>query len=1546
MATTNHCATDLTQVPSLLGAGKIGQHNAAIDVDAAIREGLDQKKALLRKAQSKVHSWKATPEKPVSALEAKWNRANESIRVAGAYLRERPGITHTAVTLFANNQSLIQTCLKETRSSLAEAQKLPQVQSSDLKSVPRAFAAGETFLRAVHFEVSEDALIAFLRQTQEEFAFQMGELWTLQAFLQLALVERIGEAVANCQSTWELQTDEPVTAADRGQALLSTLVPCLQSVVELEWERIFQEVSLTEQILRRDPLAEYQRMDVETLTIYRDAVRKLAEHSRRSEQEVAIAAVELAQRPHANCSERGRQRRSHVGYYLLGEGKGALKQVIEYRSPVLEAVQDAVLTWPNTFYFSGIALLTLAAMALFAAIPGVRALRWYEVALFVLPAMECAVASMNLLTTMLVPAKKPLRMDFSEAVPRESTSMVVIPMLLGSEEQVKQAVRDLEVRYLANRDANIHFALLTDPPDSMEQFDDKDALAAVCSKLIEGLNRKYASEGKGTFYQFHRNRSYNPSERSWMGWERKRGKLLDLNNLLLGKGNEFSLTVGDLSILREVRYVITLDLDTQLPRDSARKMVGALAHPLNRAVIDPATNTVVEGYGILQPRVEISVKSKNRSRLAGIFSGDAGLDVYARAISDVYQDLFGEGIFTGKGIYEVEAFQQVLHHRFPCNAVLSHDLLEGAYTRVSLLSDVEVIDDYPSHVSAYSRRKHRWVRGDWQIIRWLLPRVPDHSGNLVHNPLRLISRWKIVDNVRRSLTEFSFFLLLLCGWMVLPGKALYWALATLLAISAPVYIQFLVSLVKAARLTSLVESTRDVFSDFYNAQVALVFRVALLCHQSLVTLDAIGRTLIRMVVTRKRLLQWETAADAESVNSKNTPVETCLSWTPWLCLVIELLVVLSRPASIFVALPFLGLWGCSKTVCDWLNMPYWKSDDRFGEKDRTMLRSVSLRTWRFFREFSNAGENWLIPDVIHEDNTLIAHRISPTNLGFVLNSRLAAYDFGWSTLTEFVGDIEKTCDTMARMPKLNGNFYNWYDTHSLEALHPFFVSTVDNGNLVCCLWTLKQACLEATRKPIFRKALVEGISDHLETILDLLTTDPARAGMLSSIEGLKLKIKSVARIDDWPYALPGIYADAIALEEHASSAGARNDIRWWAHELSTRIRSLQDMLNDFTPWLSPAFFPYRPEFAIEEKHNIESFTLESLPHIQNAIVTKVQAIVADETAAAETRAAAQLLLPSLLSAVTNTQTIGARLNGLAETTSALAKNIKFDFLYNPTKKQLSIGYDGQQHFLHGSHYDLLASEARAAVFVAIAKGEIPEASWFHLGRSRRTFKRAGVLLSWSGTMFEYLLPSLWMKSYPNTLLEECCETAVRAQQSFAEAKSIPWGISEASCCETNPDGHYRYHAFGLRSLALSRDDGDDLVVSPYSAFLALLVDSQGATENIREMKSAGWVGDYGFYDACDFTPSRMSEGKSSEVVRCWMAHHQGMCLVAAAAVLCDMSMQKRFHAEPMVAATERILQEKLPRGHEVELELTEEKSAPPKLRPASKHGQQQLLVAR
>ena len=1522
MATPNHYAADMLLLRGLSTVPKPEGSGAGFRAHASGRAAGALYDRMLSGAWLEVRSWKVRAiDERLPVLTSKWQRAEQAILGASGQLAEFVGGKFATVEWSSDELGLLESVLKETRDSLAKARTLPQVEITGAQRVPRAYAAVEAFLRAVKNEIAIEPLITFLKRAQEHFPFRMAELWNLKAFMELALLEQLAEKLEYSESGLHVRTDGTIRETQAGEPDTAILIRSIRQLGALDWQVVFEEVSVTETILRRDPIGAYAQMDPETRDAYRESVEQLSAHSPFREQDIARAALDLAREAQAASAGRTQERTSHVGYYLFGAGKSALKEAIGYQAPISERVRDVVLRWPSVFYLSGIAILTAAVMVLFEAIPGVRGLRWYEGALFLLPALECAVSLINLFSTMLVPPRRLPKLDFSEGIPESCTTMVAIPMLLGSEEQVRQAARDLEIRYLGNRDANLHFALLTDPPDSMQRFDDKDALAGLCSSLIENLNTKYAPEGKGTFYLFHRERTFNPVEKTWMGWERKRGKLLNLNDLLLGQGNEFAISLGDLSILPRVRYVLTLDLDTQLPRDAARKMVGAIAHPLNRAVLDPKTNTVAQGYGILQPRVEISVKSKNRSRLAGFFSSDAGLDTYTRAISDVYQDLFGEGIFTGKGIYEVEAFHQVLDHRFPCNTVLSHDLLEGVYARAGLISDVEVIDDYPSHVSAYSRRKHRWVRGDWQIIRWLLPRVPDRSRKLVANPLSGISRWKIVDNLRRSLSDFGFFLLLTCGWIFLPGKALYYTLAALLAISFPVYVQFAISLIRAARMPNFRAACRNILSEFSNAQATLVFRIALLFHQSLVTMDAIVRAVARMTVTRRKLLQWETAADAESALSKRTPVEIYLDLTPWLCFVIDILVIAIRPSSFFVALPFLGLWSSSKALCNWLNLPGSVRRRKLNEKGRAMLRGVSLQTWRFFREFSNAQENWLIPDVVHEDGELVAHRISPTNLGLLLNSRLAAMDLGWSTLPEFAADIEKTSGTMARMPKFKGSFYNWYDTLTLEPLPPFFLSTVDNGNLVCCLWTLKQSCLEASGAPLFRKVQLQGLGDHLEIIREMLPQGVEHDDAIWLIERLHDRIRSAMASANWPSELPRIASDISEVETLLSRTKIRADVNWWMSELSERVAALREMVRAFAPWLSPEFVPHCHGITAQKRFAADCLTLDSLPLINNSVGRKVRELLLDEGIDEETRSAMERLLASLSRSTSTVKATAAKLRNLSATLDTLANEINFAPLYDPTKKQLSIGYDSIAESLHSSHYDLLASEARSAVFVAIAKGEIPQVSWFHLGRARRSYENTSVLLSWTGTMFEYLLPSLWMNSYPNTLLHECSETAVRAQQNFGAAKSIPWGISEASCSDRYFDNHYRYHAFGLQSLALSRSEGDDLVISPYSSFLSLLVDAPASTRNIAEMKRRGWTGSYGFYDACDFTASRLRNGKSSEPVRCWMAHHQGMSLVAAASVLSDMAMQKRFHAEPRVAATERLLQEKIPRSHALELEL-------------------------
>jgi len=1528
MATQQHPALDPN--PSLQSAG--APRNAAWRKDycgsAPRRSENVHYGQLWLGAILEAQSWKVRDNgKRIPALATKWEGAKESIETNCQILRNLVSdgrkLRGDAEMLLGNSNVLRQS-FQDTKRVVGNASELAQVECGEWTSLPRAYAAVASYLQAVNYEFDERTFEQYFTAIQETVAFEMRELWQLHPFAQLVLLESVAALADQLDTATHFYPMESATRSEEaepaehfGAPSLPTLIASLRRVEGVDWNALFERINAIEHILRRDPCDAYALMDFESRDTYRRTIAHLAKRSDATEQEVARKTLELSGTLHASANERVRERQSHVGYYLVGDGRKVLDHAVGYRSTFSERVRESIRRWPDFSYILGIELLTLALMATVVLeakikLPGVVV----ALALFLLPAAECAVALVNQLATSLFPPKPLPKLDFSSGVPAEFTTMVVVPTLLTGEDQMRRAVRDLEIRFLANRDANVHFALLTDPPDSAQQFDDKDKLADQCARLIQTLNAKYAAEGKGSFFLFHRHRAYNESEGIWMAWERKRGKLLDFNKLLLGTHDNFPVKAGNLSLLRNVKYVITLDSDTQLPRDAAHKLVGAIAHPLNRAVIDPATNTVVDGYGVLQPRVDISIQSASRSRLAAIFSADAGFDIYARAVSDVYQDLFGEGSFTGKGIYEVATFQQVVEHRFPCNTILSHDMIEGAYARAGLVSDIEVVDDYPSHMSALSRRKHRWVRGDWQIIFWLLPRVPDFFGKTVPNPISVISRWKILDNLRRSLTEVATFVMLLCGWFFLPGKALYWTLATLAVVALPTYCQFAVAILRGGRALFTAVFWKNLAADFGIAQANLFMRIACLLHQSLVTVDAIARSIIRMTVTHERLLEWETAAEAELNSQKKSPIETYLELTPWLSFLAGLVLAVTRPESFLVALPLLALWALSKPIGQWLNLPAHTEEAKMPAEDEDLLRQSALRTWRVFREFSTAEENWLVPDLIQEPASLMIHRISTTNLGLLMNSRLAAVDLGFLTVPEFVADTEHTFDSVDLMPRLNnGQMYNWYDTRTLEAVKPRFISAVDNGNLVCSLWTVKQGCLGAVNEPIFRPELWRGVRDHLDAIAQFLQAENQDVSLIELVQDLKQRAHSLGNSPAaWSEALMGFERDIVALEKRLSADATPSEAAWWMHELRLRIVHLENMLYDFAPWLQPQFVKYCANLS----PRLQKLTLASLPKLCAALDHKLCRMLEEGDSTIETRSALQLLRSAVARSSSISKSMATRLERLAARADALAKSMDFKFFFDPKKKLLFTGYNVEESRFTPSHYDLLASEARSATFVAIAKGDIPQESWLAMERRLTSYENEHVLLSWTGTMFEYLMPLLWMKTYPNTILDQTTQGVVRSQQKFAALKAIPWGISEASCSKINGSGHYHYEAFGIPGLAVSRDLSRDLVVSPYSTFLSLLVDSESALENIRKMKDLGWLGSYGFYEAADFTPSRVNSGSKFEIVRCWLAHHQGMSLMSVANVLCNSSSQRRFHAEPMVAATERLLHEKAPRTSQFE----------------------------
>jgi cyclic beta-1,2-glucan synthetase len=1463
---------------------------------------------------------KATAAEGRRELKARWQKTFHSVQRAERWVRNQASKGRKLpreVHALAEHAPRVRLALRETRDALKHETPppLPLVQHSDFGTVPRIYALVRGFLQASQFALRERDLLAYLSAAQEQEPLELNELWALKPMLQLVVVEEVGAALDVLCRDGESAPAGSTPQPEPSSRALPPLLAVLQVIAHSDWVWIFEQASHTEGILKEDPAGVYARMDPDSRDSYREVVREVGAHSDIAEAEIARTAVRLAQQASAVPGEDPRltERRKHVGYYLVDEGRRRLEARVHYRPPFHRKIERTILRWPEVFYVVGIEMVTVGIIAFL--LSGLQMLvpPFSALALLVLPATESAVRIMNQLITFLIRPRRLPKLDFSGGIPPECATMVVVPTLLLSERQVRKTVDDLEIRYLANSDPNLHFALLTDSPDSAHPLEEGSELVDLCVKLISGLNEKYGSQHSGSFFLFHRHRVYNPVEGAWMGWERKRGKLLDLNRLLRNDFDSFPVKVGDLSLLPGIRYVITLDSDTQLPRGAGQELVGTLAHPLNRAVIDRQTNTVTKGYGILQPRVGISVSSAISSRLASIYSGQTGFDLYTRATSDVYQDLFGEGSFTGKGIYEVDVYQRVLSQRFPANALLSHDLIEGSYARAALVSDIEVIDDYPSHFSAYSRRKHRWVRGDWQILRWLMGRVPGYSGKPIPNPLSFISRWKILDNLRRSLIEAATLLLLLGGWFFLPGGALYWTVATLILVALPSYLQLLLSLAMASDSENWQGALKECIKGFVAEQVNILFALVFLLHQALVTLDAIIRTLVRLVVTHKKLLQWETAAQAELGHEKRTPVEMCLDLTVWVSTALGAALIYLRPRSLPEALPFLLAWACSKPIRQWLDRPLPPERVRVSAADERFLRESALYTWRFFREWSRAGTKGLIPDNVQESPLVLANVMSPTNLGFLLAARLAAFDLGYLTSEEFVRETGLTLTTAQRLARFKGHFYNWNHTETLEPLSPLFVSTVDSGNLAACLWTLKQGCIGMEREPLFHKSLWQGLRDHAALLKNLTgkKTIPA-AAILQEIH------KNFESLGDepsaWIVALPELQDKVRELEKRLQDedrAPRREERLWWTCELHTRLAAIATMAEKFTPWLLPK---YRSSFLYPNTQPLietKQITLGAIPEILTGLTVRLQNLIDRETAELKVRSGARITLGIVKASLENAQSLLSSLRRLAEVSGALVAEMDFRFLYNPARRVLSIGYNVTAQRLEEACYDFLASEARTATFIAIAKGDIHQKSWFQLGRRHTLFQGQRTLISWSGTMFEYLMPALWMRSYADTILGQSQESAVRCQVKVAWKKRRPWGISEAGYARRDAEGHYQYQAFGVQPLAFKQDVSSD-VVAPYATFLALPVDPQAAVENLKRMKRMGWFGPYGFYESADYNPPEPSKGSRYELIYSWMAHHQGMILLAVCNQLAGSAMQRRFHAEPRVQATELVLHEHVP----------------------------------
>ncbi len=1375
---------------------------------------------------------------------------------------------------------------------------------------PRVYRLAVRYIAACETAIAIDSLTEFFEAEQRDQILTLAELWAVGPLLKLVLIQALCRAASGSLET------------EAVESVIRQAITALRTLETASWRDFVESVSAVEQVLREDPAGVYHRMSFETRDTYRHAVEGVAKQSRATEIEVARMAVQLAEEAaQGNGSD---PRKVHVGYYFSGPGLEKLRSRGGCRVPVTAQVRRALHRWPTAFYLSGVALLTAVVLAV---ILGVFApLPWWYCLLLVLPASQAALAILNSIVHLLVPPRRLPRLDFSEGVPDEGRTFVVVPTLLLSRSGTEKLLETLEIHYLANREPNLFFALLTDFPDSSTQSTDQDSLLEVCAEGVRSLNRRHAGEGREPFYLFHRGRKWNASECVWMGPERKRGKLDDFNRLLLGLGDAFITKIGDLSVLSTIRYVLTLDSDTQLPRDTARELIGTMAHPLNHPVVDPACNIVREGYGILQPRVGISMESAGRSHLARIYSGQTGYDPYTKAVSDVYQDLHGQASFTGKGIYDVAVFHQVMEGRFPDNSLLSHDLMEGEHARVGLVTDVEVIDDYPATYQSYSKRKHRWTRGDWQIALWLFSKVPDAAWNRIRNPLSALSRWKIFDNLRRSLVEISLILALIIGWFGLPGGEMRSTVAVLALMLGPVYIEVLFSVLRLPPLKFWRGYFTEVLFRFSRGHLDALLSLVFLAHQASLMADAIVRTLVRRFITKMRLLEWESMAQSESTSRNSVGlVGLHLHACPLAAMLIALL--LHNPGeSQIPAFLILATWIICPLAAWWLNERPSAAEPASAD-DEDFLRNAGLRTWRYFREFDGPENNFLIPDNVHENPAVVARRTSITNIGLQLTANLAAWDFGYLTRQEFASRMERVLSSLDRLERYRGHFLNWYDIQTLQALLPRYVSTVDSGNLAASLITLKQGCLEMLSRPIIDQPTLEGLRDHCLRLQNALPEAVRTAPVMKLISAMLKQLDyQPSDLFMWEGVLSEVEAMTRRLGEHIEwgcnrleSRSAIAELRYWYRALSERVAAILSSFRELAPWLDD---PIESELRLCANDSSMAELMQELSRVpavsellmqHDAIEQLIGArLDSDRPLHSSGSRALRDLVRALNPARAGAHALIGQLEQQAESAFALVREMDFGFLFNRKRKLLRIGYDVTAEKLEESHYDLLASEARTAVFLAIAKGDLPRETWFHLGRKLTSYGGHRTLLSWSGSMFEYLMPSLFMKTYQNTLLQESLISVVRIQQVYGKERHLPWGISEAAYSARDSSLCYLYHCFGVPALGAQRKLADNVVVAPYATMLALMVDQAAATDNLRAMASRGWLNQFGFYEAADFTARSLTAKRRPILVRSYMAHHQGMSLMALSNTLLGAPMRRRFHAEPLVQATEFLLQERLP----------------------------------
>jgi hypothetical protein len=1436
----------------------------------------------------------------------------------------REAVGAAALTLL-ENLNIVEEHVDVARQELAQPRRrpLPQLVAGPLAGLPRIFDIAQELVASCDAEIDGESIEAAAAAYQSQCALTLRELWSLPAMLRLAILEHLGRGGV------PLQTNPPEATV----VSITNSIAALRALGTMNWREFVERQSAVESALRRDPLAIYPQMHPKSRECYRKAVEALAWGSPLDETQVALAAVELAgvgrggqdaaTRPSVGNQRLGQfgegMKERHVGFFLVDRGRRTLEQRIGHRPSLWERVTRFAGSAPLPCYLSAIGAVWLALIALAlligfetSVVPliGIAASMLLAV-LWAVAAGECAVRLVNWVATILAEPRPSMRLDFSAGIPDDCRTLVAVPTLMTGANSVRDMADKLEVRYLANRKDNLGFALVTDFPDAAaETLPEDAALLELARGEIDRLNAKYGVDDSEPFFLLHRPRKWNSQEKCWMGEERKRGKLAAMNRLLRGDGSDFSVTVGALDFLSSVRYVITLDSDTQLPRDTARELIEAMAHPLNRPRIDRLARTVVEGHAILQPRVTITIPEARQSIFSQLFAGDAGVDPYTQQTSDLYQDVFGEGSFIGKGIYDVDAFRTVFRRRFPENRVLSHDLIEGCFARSGLINDVELFEGFPACLPADMSRRHRWIRGDWQIAAWLGRHVPTASRTTV-NPLSPLSRWKIFDNLRRSLAPVFLLAFLLAAWIAAPAAAAAWLLMAIAVTVSPDLLAFLPSVFRKPtgnpwRLHLKVRS-----AELGKLLCREAFGWITLPYTASCNLDAIVRALYRAHVSRRKLLEWTVSSEAE-----RNCVQDRLGYFRllWACPLAGIAAVAwfatVCPAALLWVGSLLVAWLIAPLVAWRISRPRKVDILPLSKHERANVRRWARRTWHFFDTYVNNETNWLPPDNVQlDDGWVVAPRTSPTNIGLGLLSDLAAHDLGYLSASRLLERTRRTLQTMLKLQTHRGHLYNWYDTRTLEPLGPRYVSTVDSGNLRGALLVMQAGLAELRDRRLVGPHFAEGFQDTLDVLRDI--------GASSASDGCSMEARSAS--------------EAIMLIDRVAAIVAELDriphANEWFAAIARQFDSTREELALLAFWLGDdkgeelkaKLMATQSADAADEVRSAAAGLLAAIERLDRECTLRQLPAAAKEVSRLAGQVPAIGNLSGELSALVARAEQAAEaareqlaaIDALIELCGDFAV-MDFRFLYNKQRKLLAIGYDVGERRRDASCYDLLASECRLASFLAVSDGQLPADHWTALGRSVASHRGVPALMSWSGSMFEYLMPMLVMPSHATTLLDTSCRAAVGRHIEYAREQGLPWGVSESCYDVRNDDDDYSYRAFGVAGLRLERRTDRTKVVAPYASALAAMVAPKAACENLLRLEDLGALCNYGFYDALDYTGA--AGGCQPAACRTVMAHHSGMALVAFTNILLDSPMRRRLMADPRLRAHDLLLQQRAPQS--------------------------------